>query len=81
MTSTTHLPFQSNQFDFVYMRMVVLHLTPDTMVRLLAEVARILKPGGYFEVVDTDYMIRPSASNILNKINETCKFLDNTFSK
>jgi SAM-dependent methyltransferase len=67
------LPFEDGSFDFVFMRMVVLHLHPDKVVSLVKEVSRILKPGGYFEVVDTDYIIRRSGHNSSMQINEQGK--------
>lgn len=51
------LPFDDNQFDFIYMRSMILYYTPAQLVSLLSEISRILKPGGYFEVLDTAYMI------------------------
>ncbi|KAI8889060.1 S-adenosyl-L-methionine-dependent methyltransferase [Backusella circina FSU 941] len=71
------LPFEDGSFDFVFMRMVVLHLHPDKVVSLLKEVSRILKPGGYFEVVDTDYIIRRSGYVSSTQINEQGKQKEN----
>lgn len=61
------LPYKDNEFDFVYMRLMVLYFTPEELAGLLKEISRVMKPGGYFEVVDTNYNIR-SAGPVSRKV-------------
>lgn len=61
------LPFKDNEFDFVYMRLMMIYFTPEELSNLLHEISRVMKPGGYFEVLDTNYTIR-SAGPISNKL-------------
>lgn len=63
------LPFEDESFDFIYMRSMMLHLSPAELSNLLYEIHRIMKPGAYFEVVDTNYTIRragPLSNSIVN---------------
>jgi SAM-dependent methyltransferase len=43
---TMTLPSGKNQFDVAVLFSVYTHLLPDSLVRMTAEVSRILKPGG-----------------------------------
>ncbi|RCH87911.1 hypothetical protein CU098_008333 [Rhizopus stolonifer] len=63
------LPYEDESFDFIYMRSMMLYLSPADLSNLLSEVYRIMKPGAYFEVVDTNYTIRragPLSNSIIN---------------
>ncbi|KAI9256874.1 hypothetical protein BY458DRAFT_519108 [Sporodiniella umbellata] len=51
------LPYKDASFDFVYMRSMMLYLSPTELSNLLCEVHRVMKPGAYFEVVDTNYTV------------------------
>ena len=42
------LPFRSNSFDAVFCFHVFMHLKPETIGQVLAEVGRVLKPGAIF---------------------------------
>ncbi|KAI8997650.1 S-adenosyl-L-methionine-dependent methyltransferase [Pilobolus umbonatus] len=66
-------PFNANQFDFIYMRSMILYYTPAQLVTLLSDISRILKPGGYLEVLDTTYMINKPGSLSDSLINHQCK--------
>jgi ubiquinone/menaquinone biosynthesis C-methylase UbiE len=55
------------------MRLMILYFTPEELSHLLTEISRVMKPGGYFEVVDTNYTIR-HAGPLSNKlVNQDCK--------
>lgn len=64
------LPYPDNTFDFVYMRSMILYFTPEELSELLTEISRVMKPGGFFEVVDTSYTIR-NAGPLSNKTVNT----------
>jgi SAM-dependent methyltransferase len=53
VADATRLPFRSASFDGAYLRHV-LHLIPEWVV-VLAEVVRVVRPGGRFLVSITDY--------------------------
>ena len=45
--SAVSLPFSDSSFDFVYSSQVLEHLHPDDVPTHLAEVGRVLRPGGW----------------------------------
>ncbi|CAG8567913.1 10021_t:CDS:2 [Ambispora leptoticha] len=45
------LPFPDNEFDYVYAKDNLLFMTTNTFRAVLLEIFRILKPGGWLEVV------------------------------
>jgi demethylmenaquinone methyltransferase/2-methoxy-6-polyprenyl-1,4-benzoquinol methylase len=51
------LPFGDRQFDLVHTSVALHEMTPDQLNQILAEVYRVLKPGGIFTFVD---LHRPS---------------------
>ncbi|KAI8364737.1 S-adenosyl-L-methionine-dependent methyltransferase [Radiomyces spectabilis] len=64
------LPYEDNTFEFVNMRLMLACLTKEHLIFLLAEVSRVLKPGGYFEIVDVEYNIQrpgPLADKVVNQ--------------
>lgn len=67
------LPFPDNEFDYVYMRSMIYYFSPEELSQILSEISRVMKPGGYFEIVDTNYTIR-HAGPLSNKlVNNDCK--------
>lgn len=48
------LPFENGQFDVVFSSCMLHHLAPQLKHAGLAEVHRVLKPGGRFVIVDVD---------------------------
>ncbi len=48
---TKSLPYQDNQFDYVYARLVLHYLAIDDLVKALAELHRIVKSGGKIYIV------------------------------
>ncbi|KAI9263745.1 S-adenosyl-L-methionine-dependent methyltransferase, partial [Sporodiniella umbellata] len=67
------LPFGDEMFDFIYMRSLMLYLSPTDLSHLLSEVYRVMKPGAYLEVVDTNYTIRRAGPLSNSLINTECK--------
>ncbi|KAL0080404.1 hypothetical protein J3Q64DRAFT_1701745 [Phycomyces blakesleeanus] len=48
------LPFNSGSFDYVFMRGVALGVEESKWAPLIAELVRVLKPGGWIELVEAD---------------------------
>ncbi len=48
------LPFPDSTFDFVYQRCMISFVTIYEVERFVKELIRVLKPGGYIEIVETD---------------------------
>jgi ubiquinone/menaquinone biosynthesis C-methylase UbiE len=46
------MPLPDNQFDLVHTSMALHEMQPDQLKQILAEVHRILKPGGIFALID-----------------------------
>ncbi|KAI9015266.1 S-adenosyl-L-methionine-dependent methyltransferase [Phycomyces nitens] len=67
------LPFKDNSFDFIYMRTMLICMTKDNISHILTEMSRILKPGGYFEILDVEYRIQRPGPISETLINQTRK--------
>jgi SAM-dependent methyltransferase len=51
-TDVTALPFRDGTFDFALSVTVLLHLPRDAQRRAIGEIARVLKPGGSFLMLE-----------------------------
>ncbi|KAI9273884.1 hypothetical protein EDC94DRAFT_111997 [Helicostylum pulchrum] len=49
------LPFQDNQFDFVKQQLVTASFTVADWKRVMEELVRVTKPGGFIQLVEIDY--------------------------
>lgn len=49
------LPFQDNQFDFVKQQLVTASFTVADWKRVIEELVRVTKPGGFIQLVEIDY--------------------------
>ncbi|ORZ00965.1 S-adenosyl-L-methionine-dependent methyltransferase [Syncephalastrum racemosum] len=67
------LPFSDNTFDYLHMRLMLGCLTLDQIHKLLAEILRVLKPGGYVELRDVEYRIQRPGPVTDSLINQKCK--------
>lgn len=54
---TRELPFASNSVDFLFCSHVLEHFTPAEGARLMREVLRVLKPGGWARITVPDLAI------------------------
>ncbi|RUS30175.1 S-adenosyl-L-methionine-dependent methyltransferase [Jimgerdemannia flammicorona] len=64
---TDHLPFPDGHFDFVFMRCLVAGLQNEEWPRVICELMRVTKQGGWVELVEGSF--RPhDAGPILEKI-------------
>lgn len=59
LAAIENLPFEDKNFDCVLSSFMVHHLPPDLKLKGLAEVHRVLKPGGRLLVVDIDKPANP----------------------
>ncbi|CAG8689909.1 31728_t:CDS:2, partial [Racocetra persica] len=54
------LPFPDNHFDFVYMRFLLTAFTEDEWQnKVIQELCRVVKPGGYLEIMEGDMVLNP----------------------
>lgn len=67
------LSFADDTFDYIHMRMLLCRFTHPEWVRLLREIMRVLKPGGYLEIVDLDYTVKRAGSRGNDLINHQSK--------
>ncbi|KAF7725326.1 hypothetical protein EC973_009665 [Apophysomyces ossiformis] len=64
------LPYPANQFDYIYMRTMLGSMTRSQLIGLLAEITRVLKPGGYIEILDVEYQVQrpgPLSEELVNQ--------------
>ncbi|CAG8669129.1 4759_t:CDS:2, partial [Dentiscutata erythropus] len=47
------LPFDDNSFDFVFQRLLILGHTKEKWPKVINELVRVLKPGGFLELCET----------------------------
>ncbi|KAI8339541.1 S-adenosyl-L-methionine-dependent methyltransferase [Chlamydoabsidia padenii] len=52
------LPYENNTFDLVHMRLLIAAWRKDEWGFLLKEIYRVLKPGGYVQLVESDFTER-----------------------
>ncbi|KAJ3130542.1 hypothetical protein HK098_000107 [Nowakowskiella sp. JEL0407] len=67
------LPFEDNTFDGVFQRLLIFALPKDKWDYVMNELVRVLKPGGYLELVEPDPLplqMGPNYSKLCNSLNE-----------
>nr|ODN88522.1 hypothetical protein L204_06377 [Cryptococcus depauperatus CBS 7855] len=64
------LPYDTGVFDFVHIRFVGLGVPESKWINVLEEAARVLKPGGKMEIIETSYDLLPTlaCANSLHEI-------------
>ncbi|CAG8460754.1 8987_t:CDS:2 [Dentiscutata erythropus] len=49
------LPFEDNTFDYVFQRFLIIGYPKDKWAFIINELVRVLKPGGYLEMMEDDF--------------------------
>ncbi|KAK9765110.1 hypothetical protein K7432_006811 [Basidiobolus ranarum] len=52
------LPYKDNTFDFVFQRLLVAGMPASAWPKLCQELIRVVKPGGWVEIIETDIYFR-----------------------
>lgn len=60
---TFQLPFPDNAFDFVFLTSVFTHMLPHAVQNYLAEIRRVMKPGG--RCLITFFLITPESEHLM----------------
>src|SRR5512138_3370681 len=66
--SINDIPFPENQFDVVMCSFMIFHMSDETRRTGIAEVHRVLKPGGLLLVVDLEMPANPLARAIAKRL-------------
>ncbi|CAG8482297.1 21325_t:CDS:2 [Cetraspora pellucida] len=69
------LPFQSDSFDFIYMRFLALNFRDSEWDNLIKESIRVLKPGCWLEITDVETDVKNPGPCTTKMTNEAIKFL------
>ncbi|KAL9549033.1 hypothetical protein MBANPS3_005397 [Mucor bainieri] len=65
------IPFPDNTFDYIHQRLLILGLTNGDWDKALKELYRVLKPGGYIEIVEPDMQDMCNMGPLLRKAQYT----------
>jgi ubiquinone/menaquinone biosynthesis C-methylase UbiE len=65
------LPFSDNTFDFVNIRLFIIALKKQEWPIVVQEIYRILKPGGYIQMVECGMLVKYFSMTLLasNKLH------------
>lgn len=63
------LPFMDNTFDFVNIRLFIIALKKHEWPVVIEEIYRILKPGGYIQVVECGMLVRIHTYIVCDRLN------------
>ncbi|KAI9598004.1 hypothetical protein BDF19DRAFT_433238 [Syncephalis fuscata] len=70
------MPFPKNYFDYVHQRSVSTFLTSSAWNDLLSQLYRILKPGGYIELVERDMLpsnVGPCTAQLTEQVGQVMR--------
>ncbi|GAA5813065.1 hypothetical protein MFLAVUS_006532 [Mucor flavus] len=72
-------PMNDNSVDFIFQRNMYLHIQKDQWPKILEEMFRVLKPGGYIELIESDLWHHnpgPVQQAFQQFFKDQCKLLD-----
>ncbi|KAI9300648.1 hypothetical protein BJ944DRAFT_272705 [Cunninghamella echinulata] len=58
------LPYGDNTFDLIHMRLLIAAWRKDEWAFILKEIYRVLKPGGYVQLVESDFTVSQKNSMV-----------------
>ncbi|RUS24866.1 hypothetical protein BC938DRAFT_472970 [Jimgerdemannia flammicorona] len=67
------LPFEDASFDYVFMRFMALAFLKDDWARVVAELCRVVRPGGFIEMVELDMEGKrpgPESKNMFTRLSK-----------
>lgn len=64
--------FPASSFDVIHIRFMVLAFTVEQYPLIVQDCWRLLKPGGYIEILETDLTVH-SAGPVTHRLNEQSK--------
>ncbi|RHZ84507.1 hypothetical protein Glove_80g40 [Diversispora epigaea] len=73
------LPFENNTFDYIFQRFLVTAIPKDSWADVINELTRVLKPGGYLELVEINpipFQMGPVTSQYLIAVEKMLKQRD-----
>ncbi|RHZ83326.1 hypothetical protein Glove_97g95 [Diversispora epigaea] len=73
------LPFENDTFDYIFQRFLFLALPKDRWPDVINELTRVLKPGGYLELVEinpTAFQLGPVTSQLFNAAEKMFRLRD-----
>ncbi|KAI7861168.1 S-adenosyl-L-methionine-dependent methyltransferase [Circinella umbellata] len=68
------LPFPDNHFDFIYQRLLIFGLTRTDWKNAIKELLRVLKPGGWLEILECDIEFEnegPKQHRVMDAIHQS----------
>jgi SAM-dependent methyltransferase len=65
-------PYADAQFDFVFLTSVFTHMPPAEVAQYVAEIARVLKPGG--RIFATFFLLNPESRALMQQPGATFNF-------
>jgi len=72
------LPWPQNTFDFVYKRFLSLSFTPKDLAKMVNEITRVTKIGGWVEVMNYGNSLKNSG-RATKKLMDACEYIYCTF--
>ncbi|GAA5811118.1 hypothetical protein MFLAVUS_004547 [Mucor flavus] len=66
---TETLPYKDDTFDFIHQRILLVGLANSNWDKCLKELLRVLKSGGYIEIIDTDYKNVINTGPLMDKMH------------
>lgn len=63
------LPYPDQTFDYVHMRLLITGLRTEEWPIVIAEIHRVLKPGGLVQLVESDFTVNIDCSKRKNYVN------------